>query len=77
MMPTRSNELGMGNPSKYFDFPEASCGTRATVALNRANRAIPAQMKVVRSNVSAGVRSPIQNAKRAGATPNDIYHVLC
>ena len=63
----------MGSPSMYFDFPFASCGTRATVALKRASRAIPAQMKKVRKSVSTGVRSPMQKARIAGATPNEIY----
>lgn len=72
MIPTRKREAGIGSPSKYFDFPVESLGTSAMVALKRASRAIPAQMKVVRMRVSVGVWSPIQKAMRAGATPNDI-----
>lgn len=71
--PQRNKELGIGKPSKYLAFPETSWGTNATVALNLANLAIPAQMKVVRIKVSVVVLNPTQNAATAGATPNEIY----
>lgn len=61
----------MGNPSKYFDFPVASFGTDATVALKRASRARPQQMNAVSTTVSRYVRRPTTNANKAGATPND------
>jgi hypothetical protein len=32
---------GMGVPSKYFDFPDASFGSIATVTLKRASRVKP------------------------------------
>lgn len=64
--------VGIGSPSKYWDFPVASLGTSATVALNRARRARPEQMKPVRITVSSNVRKPITKAKNAGATPNEI-----
>lgn len=70
--PHKNKELGIGKPSKYLALPVVSWGTKATVALNLARRAIPAQMKVVKRKVSVVVRSPIQNAATAGATPNDI-----
>lgn len=63
----------MGRPSKYFDFPVVSLGMSATVALKRARRAMPAQMKSVRKSVSRGVRRPRVKARKAGATPNEIY----
>jgi len=66
---------GIGRPSKYFDFPVASFGTRATVALNRARRAIPEQMKEVRTRVSGMVRRPRVQAATAGATPNEICQI--
>lgn len=72
MIPTRNRDDGMGRPSMYFDLPVLSLGTSATVALNRARRAIPAQMKMVRRSVSTGVLIPTQKANTAGATPNEI-----
>jgi hypothetical protein len=71
-MPTRKRDDGMGSPSKYFDFPEAFFGMRATVALNLASRARPQQTKPVRKTVSNHVRSPIAKANKPGATPKDI-----
>ena len=65
----------MGNPSKYLAFP-FSFGIRATVALKRANRARPQQMKPVRNTVSRYVRRPTVNASNAGATPNDICGII-
>ena len=61
----------MGKPSKNLALPVASLGAKATVALNRARRAMPQQMNMERMSVSAVVRRPTQNAHRAGATPND------
>ena len=62
----------MGRPSKYFALPPLFFGIKATVALNLARRASPQQMKPVRTTVSRYVLSPTTNAKRQGATPNDI-----
>lgn len=62
----------MGKPSKNLAFPAESFGTDATVALNRARRASPQQMKPVKATVSRYVRSPTTNASKAGATPNEI-----
>jgi len=50
-IPISPNDEGMGSPSKYFALP-FSLGTRATVALKRASRARPQQMKPVRTTVS-------------------------
>lgn len=72
-MPAQMNRLdGIGRPSKYLLLPVSSLGTSATVALNRARRAMPAQMKSVRRAVSIGVRRPRVHATKAGATPNEI-----
>ena len=68
MTPTSPKELGIGNPSKKLAFP----GRSAAVALNLANLASPAQMNPVKAIVSTGVLRPTQNAKSAGATPNEI-----
>lgn len=73
MQPTSTSELGIGRPSKYCDLPVLSFGMRATVALKRARRAIPQQMKAVRAMMSAVLRSPIANPRKAGATPNEIW----
>ena len=72
-MATRKRDEGIGSPSKCFAFPDASFGTEATVALNLASLASPQQIKPVRITVSRMVRSPTSNARRAGATPKDIY----
>ena len=69
---TKARELGIGRPSKYCDLPVLSFGRRATVALNRARRAIPQQMKEVRTKMSAVLRSPIAKPRKAGATPKEI-----
>ena len=53
--------------------PLTSLGNNAAVALNRAKRASPQHIKAVKTIVSKVVRSPIQNANKAGATPNEIY----
>src|SRR5258706_10774038 len=72
-MATRTRVVGVGRPSKYFDLPVASLGMIATVALKRARRARPQQMKQVRMTVSNHVRKPIANASIAGATQKEIY----
>lgn len=72
MHPTRTSELGIGSPSKYADLPVLSLGMSATVALKRARRAIPQQMKAVRAMMSAVLRSPIAKPRNAGATPKEI-----
>lgn len=72
-MLTRARLVGVGSPSKYFDFPVASLGTSATVALKRARRARPQQMKQVRMTVSNHVCRPTANASTAGATQKEIY----
>ena len=69
---TRPSDDGMGRPSKYLDLPVRSLGTSATVALKRARRARPQQMKPVRATVSRSVRRPMVKARRAGATPKEI-----
>ena len=71
-MVTRARLVGIGKPSKYLDLPLASFGTWATVALKRARRAMPQQMKPVKMSVSAFVRIPITHAQNAGATPKEI-----
>lgn len=70
---TSTNEVGIGNPSKNLDFPVVSLGSNATVALNLANRAIPQQMNVVKAKMSSVERQPMVNARKAGATPKEIY----
>ena len=72
-MPTMARLEGVGRPSKYFDFPVASAGMSAMVALKRARRARPQQMKQVRMTVSSHVRKPTANASTAGATTKEIY----
>lgn len=64
--------VGMGVPSKYFDFPDLSLGRTATVTLKRARRVRPQRTKIVRRMWSMGVRRPRAKAAAAGATPNDI-----
>jgi len=51
-MATSASDDGMGRPSKYLALPPSFLGIRATVALNRASRARPQQMKPVRTTVS-------------------------
>lgn len=75
-MATRARLVGVGRPSKYFDLPVASFGTIATVALKRARRARPQQMKQVRMTVSNHVRKPTANASTAGATQKEIYRFM-
>lgn len=72
MHDTKAKEEGIGNPSKYCDFPVLSFGTSATVALKRASRASPQQMKVVNAKMSSVERQPMVKARKAGATPNEI-----
>jgi hypothetical protein len=72
---TNISDVGIGRPSKYRAFPVESLGTRATVALNRASRARPQHINVVRMTVSSSVRRPTANASKAGATPKDICHI--
>ena len=64
--------VGIGVPSKYFDFPVSSFGRTATVTLNRARRVSPQSTKKERSRWSTGVRIPSANAAAAGATPKEI-----
>ncbi len=63
--------VGIGVPSKYFDFPVASLGTLATVMLKRARRVRPQRTKNVRRMWSTGVRRPIAKAATAGETPKE------
>lgn len=63
--------VGIGVPSKYFDFPVASLGRACTVTLNRASRVRPHRTKKARTKWSTGVRRPMANAATAGETPND------
>lgn len=64
--------VGIGVPSKYFDFPVASLGRAWTVTLNRASRVRPHKTKKVRMRLSMGVRRPMANAATAGDTPKEI-----
>ncbi|KAL9003765.1 MAG: hypothetical protein Q9188_003370 [Gyalolechia gomerana] len=75
MAPTMHRLVGMGVPSKYFDFPVASLGREETVTLKRARRVRPQRTKKARKRVSSGVRRPRAKAETAGATPKDIYFV--
>jgi len=59
--------VGIGVPSKYFDFPDSSLGKDTTVTLNRANRVRPQRTKNVRRKWSKRERIPIANAIAAGA----------
>ena len=72
-MATRTRLVGVGRPSKYFDLPLPSFGMIAAVALKRARRARPQQVKQARMTVSNHVRKPIANASTAGATQKEIY----
>lgn len=76
MHETKHNEDGIGRPSKYCDLPVLSFGTRATVALNLASLANPQQIKVVRAKISSVDRHPIVNARKAGATPKEIWRIV-
>jgi hypothetical protein len=67
------NVVGMGVPSKYFDFPLLSLGRTATVTLNLARRVRPQRTKIVRRTWSTGVRMPSAKAQAAGARPKEIY----
>jgi hypothetical protein len=58
MMASRNSVVGIGNPSKYFDFPEASLGREDAVTLKRANRERPERRKNARMTVSKKVRRP-------------------
>jgi hypothetical protein len=73
MMESSSRVVGMGVPSKYFDFPVASLGRAATVTLKRARRVRPQRTKKVRKRWSTGVRRPMAKATAAGATPKEIW----
>ena len=64
--------VGIGVPSKYFDFPLLSLGSTATVTLNRARRVRPQRTKKVRKTWSSEVRIPSANAAAAGARPKEI-----
>lgn len=68
--------VGIGVPSKYFDFPDASFGKVCTVTLKRAKRVRPQSTKKLRRRWSIGVRRPMANAAAAGATPNDTYTLV-
>lgn len=72
MMESSISVVGIGVPSKYFDFPVASLGRAATVTLKRARRVNPQRTKKVRKRWSTGVRRPIAKATAAGATPKEI-----
>lgn len=65
--------VGMGVPSKYFDFPVASFGRAWTVTLKRARRVKPQRTKKVRNIWSTGVRIPMAKAAAAGETPKETY----
>ena len=75
MPATMANEVGMGVPSKYLDFPDESLGREETVTLKRARRVRPQRTKKARRRVSRGVRRPRAKAQTAGETPNDICGV--
>ena len=64
--------VGIGVPSKYAAFPDASFGTVAAVTLKRARRDKPQRTKKERSKLSTGVRSPNENAATAGEIPKEI-----
>ncbi|KAI4210194.1 MAG: hypothetical protein LQ351_006948 [Letrouitia transgressa] len=69
--PTMHRLVGMGVPSKYFDFPVASLGSEETVTLKRARRVRPQRTKKDRRRVSSGVRRPRAKAHAAGETPKE------
>ena len=66
-----ARDVGMGVPSKYFDFPVASFGREETVTLKRARRVRPQRTKKERRRVSSGVRRPRAKAAAAGETPKE------
>jgi len=66
------SDVGIGVPSKYFDFPVASFGKLDTVTLKRARRMRPQRTKKVSRAWSTGVRRPMANAAEAGAAPKEI-----
>ena len=72
MMLAMPSVVGIGVPSKYFDFPVLSLGRAATVTLKRARRVRPQRTKKVRRSVSTGVRRPRAKEQTAGATPKEI-----
>lgn len=49
MSETIDSVVGIGVPSKYFDLPDLSLGSTATVTLNRAKRVNPQRTKKVKS----------------------------
>jgi hypothetical protein len=63
--------VGIGVPSKYWLFPDASLGSIATVTLKRARRVNPQRTKKDRRTWSRGVRKPRENAAAAGETPKE------
>lgn len=65
-------DVGIGVPSKYFDFPLLSLGRTAAVTLNRASLVKPQRTKKLRNRWSAEVRIPRAKAATAGATPKEI-----
>lgn len=66
------SDVGIGVPSKYFDFPLLSLGRTAAVTLKRANLVKPQRTKKLKNRWSAKVRIPRANAATAGATPKEI-----
>lgn len=76
MSATRLKVVGIGVPSKYFDFPVTSLGIVATVTLKRASLDKPQRTNMLRKIVSRKVRNPIEKAHAAGATPKEIYHIV-
>lgn len=74
---TKLRVVGIGVPSKNWDFPVLSLGNVATVTLNRASRVKPQSTNIVSRTWSAGVRIPIANAAAAGATPKEILKNFC
>lgn len=73
MHPTSTSDDGIGRPSKNFDLPVLSLGSNATVALNLASLAMPQQMNVASAKMSSVERQPMVNARKAGATPKEIW----
>jgi hypothetical protein len=71
MIETKPRVVGIGSPSKYFAFPEASLGSDEAVTLNRARRESPERRKKARISVSIVVRKPSVYAITHGATPNE------
>jgi len=71
MVPASPSDVGIGVPSKYFDFPVPSLGNMATVTLKRARRVRPQRTKKARRMWSSGVRIPRAKAAQAGDTPKE------